>query len=119
MQKAVILAVLPFFLAGPLAATELLPKQLGVEAAIDPAGEGEFICVLRLTDLENGRLFAAPTLRFRDGQPGELTISSADGKSGWRVDVAVDEGQNSVRLAISVVRDGVGRIVHQLNVRLR
>ncbi len=119
MQKAVILAVLPLLLAGPSVATDLLPERLGVEAIIEPAADGDLICALKLTDLESGKVVAAPSLRFSDDQPGKLRIGSADGTNGWGVDVVTDREQSSVRLTISVIRESVEKIVHQMSVRQR
>jgi len=102
-----------------LAATDLLPERLGVEAVIEPSGDGDSICVVELTDLESGKVIAAPSIRFSDEQPGSLTIGSTDGATGWKVDVAADAELSSVRLTISVLRDGDEKIVHQMTVRQR
>ena len=103
--------------AAVFAETPLLPAQLGVEAEFESTVGGDSICTLKLTDLESGKVVAAPRLRFSVEEPGNLTINSPDGTSGWTVDVATDAEQSLVRLTISRVHEGVAKIVHQMSVR--
>ena len=119
MRIAVLFSALSLALSVPLLAGDFPPLQLGVEASIDPAGDGTYVCVAKVSDLENGEVVAAPTLRFRSGEEATVVVGTEDGATQLKIQVVADENEGSARFELSVVRDGTEKTIQQLNLRLK
>ena len=102
----------------PLAAAPL-PLQLGVEVSIDPAGDGTYVCVAKVSDLDSGEVLAAPTLRFRSGEEASLAIGPIGGADLLKIQVVADENEGSARFELSVVHEGTEKTLQRLHFRLK
>ena len=102
----------------PTTAEDFPPLQLGVEASIEPADDGTYLCAVTVTDLEKGEVIAAPTIKFASGQEAMVQVGTNDGERQLKVQVLADDNASSARFLLSVVRDGAEQTVVQLNLQL-
>ena len=116
---AAMIPILSIALALPLLAADPALQQLGVEVSIDPAGDGMYVCVAKVFDLDSGEVLAAPTLRFRSGEEASVAIGPIGGVDQLKIQVVADENEGSARFKLSVVRDGTEKTLQRLNFKLK
>ena len=107
-----------FFTGSTATDADFPPLQLGVEASIEPAGDGTYVCVATVTDLAKGKVIAGPTLKFRSGDEAMVLVTTDDGDRQLKIQVLTNDAESSARFLLSVVRDGLEQTVVRLNLRL-
>lgn len=116
---AAMIPILSIALALPLFAADPALLQLGVEASIDPAGDGTYVCVVKVSDLDSSEVLAAPTLRFRSGEEASVAIGPIGGADLLKIQVVADENEGSARFVLSVVHEGTEKTLQRLNFKLK
>lgn len=105
--------------AAPAAGGVFSEARLGVDASIEPAAGGTYVCLVEVSDLATGELVAAPRVQVRSGDEAKLSMEPEGAGERLQVNVAVDEPKGTALLRIAVVRDGRETVIQQLRLRLR
>ena len=111
-----LIALTALLLPATVLAADFPPEHLGVEASVEPAGDGTYTCSARISDLESGELVAAPKLKFRSGE--EAVVTSGDESALLEMRVTARQDDSTATVEISVVRDGTKQTIHRLQLRL-
>ena len=99
LTKAILLPiilVLTFFTSYSFMNAETVPSNYGFDVSINPevTNPGVFRAKLVISELASGKAVAAPTIRFRAGQPAETTTGDTKDGINFKFSVSVDEKRN-------------------------
>src|SRR5262245_5739920 len=83
-----------------------VPSNYGFDVSITPesANQGIFQAKLVISELSSGKIVAAPTIRFRAGQPAETTAGQTKDGINFKFSVSVDEKGSVAEYSAAVLQ---------------
>jgi hypothetical protein len=96
LTKSILLLIilaLAFFTSYSLMNAETVPSNYGFDVSINPevTNPGVFHAKFVISELTSGKVVAAPTIRFRAGQPAETTAGNSKDGIHFKFSVSIDQ----------------------------
>jgi hypothetical protein len=96
LTKSILLLIilaLAFFTSYSLMNAETVPSNYGFDVSINPevTNPGVFQAKFVISEITSGKVVAAPTIRFRAGQPAETTAGDSKDGIHFKFSVSIDQ----------------------------